>query len=387
MTTENNLTPDQAFGARPMARPNVARSREEVRRQSSGFSRSETVNQIKQRLQDGSPAPQPSTEGGAPEEQPKVRTPEPEAEKKEAAPSEAPATETDSGDGGEVEEDLIEYLDDFASSLELEPDQIRGLKSKVKVNGEEVEVSLADALSSYQFAKANTEERQKLRAQEREFNTLHEERMQSVQKTIEESKAYHVAAAHVLSQDLQRPEIAALKEQDPGAYLQWMDLVNQRHAALQQSYQQLVQREAQIQSEAFEQRRKAALNRLHDAIPDVDTEERRAKIFKVLEAGGVPREEAVGITDDRILVFASKFADMQERIAQYEAREAQAKKQLKQVVDKPKAGVRKPRQSKSGVNRKAIDAAKDSVRGQTGRRGVLAKAQAINAILQNSRKR
>lgn len=394
MNGPQNLSPSETPSGRPLASSSNAgmRSRDEVRANTSRQSAQERSAQIFDVLKKGrEEAAQP----------PKAEAPPPPAEvddldegedveedttldTDDAEPDSAPDTDEDDGD---EHHGSVQSLADLAKAFDMDEEDLKSLKATIKVNGRTEEITLGEALSNTQFAKANTEKAQRLASREREFESSRNEKLQQVQQVFQSAKATHFAAVNVLQQELQSQEVQQLKQQDPQAYVQWQDLANQRMGQLQTSYQQLLAQEQQALEAHRAETRKAGLSRLRDALPDFDTPERKTKIRSVLAEFGASEQEMKQILDDRLLLFASKYADMAERLQALEAEKAGTSKRAKAVVEAASASRPAPQRNTSAtISRKKVESARKQIQGKKGHAARDATKTAIMTALQEGRK-
>lgn len=336
----------------------ASRTQAEVRANAARRPMSEQVAAVKAKLYG-----KPETETPAPTEAPEA----PEVEAREA-----PDTQID--DATDSAEDSIEYLDDLISTLGVDAEAFKSLKAKTKVDGQEVEATLAELLSSYSFTAKNTQTAQKLAADMRRLQAERTEQLQALKAEVDKAKQIAQATYSVIQGQMQSPGIQALREQDSKAFLAWQDLTARQAAAVQQHYNQIVQYEAAQAAQAREQFEQAATRQLRDAIPDWDTKERRDRIKQVFADAGGSESEMAMILDPRIIKLASDFADLQDEVKRYKAAEAEAKKLAKESP-KPtaRAGAPVPRNTLA----KQVEAAKAAQKGLRGRAALAASAETI----------
>ena len=326
-------------------------------------------------------APESAAEPSEPTEPGPDASPE---EEPSAAPAEdEQAHESDSDD----EFELPDRLDELASAFELDADYVSGLTQTVKVNGEEIEVTVADAFAGYQHASANQEKARQLTATQRRMEAEHTERLAEVNKLYTDGQVAAAAAIHVIQQEVNAPEIQALKTSDPGEYLKWQAHSEQKVAQLKEAFRQLQARQAAILEEEQGKLKQAGLARLRDEIQDFDTPERYKKIESVFSEFGAGQEEIGSVLDDRIILLASRYADAKARLAELEQKDAAGKKKARQVVAKSKVANKSPRRSPAQQNADRTKAAKADIAKKRGHGRRRAIAGAIFNKIQEGRNR
>lgn len=349
--------PASAGTPAPAAR---ARSREEVRAGAQRLSTTEQVQAIKDRFQNrqaNDPArPAPSD----------AREPAPEA-REEAQTVQGPDDDADS-------EASFEYLEDLAETLGVDAEAFLGLKSKIKVNGEDLETTLKEALGNHQRTAALTQKEQQLAASRDRFLAEQTENLAQLKQQFDAAKQYQAAAFQVLEAEMNRPEMQYLKQSDPASYLAWQGQFERQKQLITQSYQQIVASENAAAQQHRERIGQEAVNYLRSRIPDFDTRERFEKMAKVFQNRGIPVNEAKAILDPRILHFVSDFADMEAKLAAYEKAEAKAKDLARKT---PPASVRIGAPKPKDGSAKQIAEAKKAQSGLRGRNAIQQAAAAI----------
>lgn len=383
MSQAPNPTPAPTNAA-PSETPsgNTSRSQAEVRAAARPMSLVDRANAIEKALiarrQAEESAPQVEDDA-TPREGAHSETPPPAPE--EEAREDLDEVDDDATDSQDA--DMIERLDDLLSMLEVDGETFGSLKTTIKVDGKDVEVTLGEALKSHQFAARNTQKAQELAAQQRKLEAEATERVRELKQTLDQGKAMHHAAYAVMQEELQSPALAQLRQSDPAQYLQSVEYLQQRMGKLEQSYNNLLAYEAQQGEQLMMQRRERGLQQLQELIPDFDTEARRGKIAKVFADRGVTPAEMGSLVDPRIWHLVSEFADLQEKVAAYEAREKDAERIARKVARKEprtaKAGGEQP--TRKGISKKALAEHKARIQGAKGMRRLDASASALQDIL------
>jgi hypothetical protein len=206
--------------------------------------------------------------------------------------------------------------DAFAKLVAEKPD----LMVKIKVNGETIEVPLSELPNGYSRTedyKAKTaavaEERRQLEAQKASLDT---DLKAQYANQLEEATNLFAQFDPVLA-EARNINWAALKAQDPAAYVQAQDAVNERIAAIQQMNAQVEkvrgetqqQQEQQMLTERAERFDRAA-EEIVKARPEL-ADEAKFKTFagetvEFLKGIGFTGEEIVDALDHRVLTLADK---------------------------------------------------------------------------------
>ena len=224
----------------------------------------------------------------------------------DADEAEAPATE----------DDATEPADEAAEPDESTPEQT----VTVKVNGEDMEVPLSEALAGYsrlQDYKAKTAEvAEQRRAVESERANLATDLKAEYANQLEQATNLFSQFDGVLN-EARNIDWQALKQADPAAYLQAQDAVQERLSAIQQM-QAEVQRQRgeaqQGQAQRAEQERAERFNLAADEIvkshPELADEgmfrEFATQAVESLRGQGFTNEEIADSVDHRVLGLADK---------------------------------------------------------------------------------
>ena len=199
--------------------------------------------------------------------------------------------------GGEPDPKTDDKKPDPETPLKRDPDEKVEL-FKVKVSGEEKEVTLADLQKGYM-----------MESDYRKKTTDVSERSKALEAKAAEIDAQLSEAQSLLELDLnnlESPEMLELKEADPEEYLKQFDKVQKRV----NSFNKLKEKRLKEQSEKHAKQAEAELEALERAIPEWLDKDVRAKeangVFKALETVGFKPEELKGLSDHRMFVVARK---------------------------------------------------------------------------------
>jgi hypothetical protein len=225
----------------------------------------------------------------------------------------------DSDKEPEPEEDATDTAEDVEEPEESTPASDETLVT-VKVNGEERQVPLSEAIAGYSRTedyKAKTaavaEER---RAVEAERASLDVNLKAQYANQLEEATNLFAQFDPVLS-SAQNINWEALKESDPAAYVQAQDAVQERLTAIQQMnahVAQIRQETQQRQQQELQAEREQRFNQAADKIVELRPEladEAKFRTFAdetvtYLKEGGFTGEEIIDALDHRVLTLADK---------------------------------------------------------------------------------
>ena len=225
-------------------------------------------------------------------------------------------------DSEEVDEDqdLIEALDEDADDEDTESPQEVDLeaKVKVKVDGEEFEITVEEATRGYQRERdyvRKTEEVANLKKALLDESSQLKQGLEMVQSFMTaELKAYDEV------------DWAALKAENPNEYLlkrEEYDSAVNRIKGVYATYQQVVQAEQVKQQELAQEAAQAELTRLGEIMPELTNEEtRKAKGQQWLNAAqslGFSEEEFLSVADHRLFIMLDKAMKYDALIAKREA--------------------------------------------------------------------
>lgn len=382
--TGKNEVETAPSGAPILAQGRKAYSKAEIRAlASSGATPHERAQRIATTLNQTPPEPETPTDEKA--QEPSSQR-EPAASTPEEAPSEPAPSEQDSdGGGGDGEAVSLDTLEALAEQLDVDVDALHGLKATVKVNGETQEMSLGEALQSAQHAKANAQRTEKLVAAERQFEAERGQQLQAWGEAVQAIKQRHIAASQVLEAEFRSPEVQALREQSPADYLRWQEMKDRRIAELESSFNQISAYEAQVQQEALNARKQAGIRRLREAIPDIDSSERQAKLEAVFVEFGGTGQDMRNVIDERLLILVNAYAEARDRVIELETQWEASSAKARQLAEETQSAQARP-QRKRDTSKKKLDQAKANMKGKRGYSGRKATQQAIFTALQEKRR-
>lgn len=363
MTFKANLTVDE-FKAMSGSEPagSNARSRSEVRANARKQSTAERAREIQDKLRAKSTEdPGEVTQSSEPEPTPErqSRTVE-EAPAAENAPTETSEETTPKPTERARQSDAqpsMASMSDVANALGVDAADLRNVTTTVTVDGEEVQVNLGEALDSYRFQSSTTKVRQELRDRQRAIEAERNEALRTLHAQHEQAQLQLQAAKQVLLADFNNPDVQAMR-QDPeqaALFLQVQEATARQLGQLETLSTQLAANARQQRDAETQRRRVETATFLRSEISDYDSDERKAAMVNVLRDAGLDDNEIRNVDDRRVLLFVSKYADLQKRVKELEAEKASnardAKKVAKQAkgakVNSPEAGSRRMSKAKS----------------------------------------
>lgn len=221
-------------------------------------------------------------------------------------------------EGDDPDDTLDDEVDDEADEA-TEDDAPLQTKHKVKVDGEEIEVTLDEALAGYQRQQAFTKKTQAL-AEER--NALQTEAQATVQARQEYLDRLEIVEK-ALTGGATEPDWAQVKKDNPAKYAEMRTAWQERQEQLSslQAEQQRVRKE---QKDALETERERILTaeaeRLEAAIPEwaADPDAKRTEQSKIVQFAqntyGFTPDDLGSVVDHRVILLlrdAMKYQDLQ----------------------------------------------------------------------------
>ena len=277
----------------------------------------------------------------------------------------------------EPEDVTLETIDDVAKALGVDPnDLLANLKMRIKVNGEERLVSLKEAQTGQQleadYRRKTTELAEQRRAVEQEIaqrqTELHAQAVQTAQAMS--------VAEQALYAELNTPQMAQLREQNPAEWLMRERGVQEKLAHLQQARQQAaIQWQQQQETSAAEQQRQfqnylqsesEALQRSLDSRGVQWDGDNKAKLSNFLmERYGFSAQDVGQVYNHRLVLLA---LDAMQATAKVQDVEMKAAKVKEKVASLPKVVPPGKVQGKVQVQAKVIAGLKGRLK-QTGKMG------------------
>ena len=242
---------------------------------------------------------------------------EPQAEEAKAQPEPSAEQSEEYSDASQFEEQDVS-----AEEAESQEEEVEELpKYRVKVSGEEVEVSLDELLNGYSRTADYQKKTQSL-AEQRKAVEADRVKIDEAAKTRETYAQRLQVIEQLLQQQDQGQDLASLKSEDPIAYAVAMGEKMERDKQLQavQMERQRVQQEQQSHQQAQLQKHiQAEQAKLVEAIPefkdDVKAEVIRRDIRNYAKAQGFTDQELSQVYDSRAVLALYKAAQYDKLMA------------------------------------------------------------------------
>jgi len=272
----------------------------------------------------------------------------------EAEPAETEVIEepevVESGDTEPAE--TIQFLDELFEHEGYDLDQVRGLKVKTKVDGEQGEISLKELVDSFQMGEAGTKRFEKAKKLREQFD----DELNVARQSLSEEYSRLDTLVKTVYEEIQSEDLEKLREEDPGEYAAQVQERNKRIENLGKVQNEAILTQRKAIADLYVDRVSKEKELLRSAVPawsDTETFKSEAQQIRtyLLDMGfraedidgkvdkdGFPINQ--GIVDHRAFVIARKamLFDQSSQVA------SPKKQKLKTL---PKVGSGKP---KSKVN-------------------------------------
>lgn len=315
---------------------------------------------------DTGPEPEEVTKETQPEE-PEEITEEAESDEEEAEDEGFNESEDEDSDEDEPEEDSeepqIESLSDLAEALEIPVEELQAnLKTKIKVQGEELEVTLAELAQGYQkdadYRKKTTE----LSENRRQFEAAYGMANDRLNREFQQLGQLLNTVKSMAVPQVDPAELEYLKQTDPSAYLirkneleEAQGRFNHITQAAQQAYAQHAEQLQAMQQQAQQAAIERAREELPHRVPDFGPKVKEAlDSYLTSEHYGYTPEELAQITDPRLIELVHKAHLWDSKGKDVEVTTKKVKKLPK--VQSPKGAGVKPKSTR-------IDKAKARLKG------------------------
>ena len=266
--------------------------------------------------------------------------------------------ESDEQEAQDEEEALsFSSINELAEALEMTPEQfLEDFKGKVKVDGQEDEVSLSEALNGYQRQADYQRKTAELAENRRQFEQAVQQQHLAIQQEHDVAQASLQAAEEVLLQEFQGIDWSTLEQADPGQAALYRQKYQERYAQIQNYQQQYNQqkqvREAQM-AQAVQQVRAQEAQALLKARPDW-TKDTDKEVSTFLASNGVPHEVINGMNHHSVWLLAKELMDLRAEKANTKKAVEAAKAKVKPLPKMLKPGAKKA--SKTNEKAKALRA-------------------------------
>lgn len=264
---------------------------------------------------------------------------------------EVKASEEDDEEGAD-EGDPIRSIDELAEAFGMPLEDLQQqLQVKVKINGQEREVTLGELQAGYQKGEAFDERKAALQRERQEFE-------QEATKVVDHYRSQLLDAGRLIQMNMQAltgslnsPEMQQLKAQNPGQYAARALEIQQRQQYLQQMMQQQADAYAQVNAEQqnkqrqqMEQYLSEQAGLLEQKLPNLNRDE----LVDYLTTQGVDDSIMGKFTEHQLVILAHKAM-------LYDKVQSQARPAAKKVRDLPKFAKPGKRQQPKSASRKQAE--------------------------------
>jgi len=261
-----------------------------------------------------------------PREAPVAAAPEPTPEPQEAAPEAEAAPEPEYVNG-----------EDFLAKSNLDRESFLQLPWRVKVDGQESDVPLADILKSYQLEKHVQAKSISLAEKQKAWEAEQAQAKTTYEQSLKDAKALSDLAKQQLLSEFQNINWNELYQQDPALWSALQMQFNNRAGAIENSLAQIKQKQdelAQGQQQEREKMLQAEQGKMFDKWPAW----RDTKVFEAAKAEIRDYGHAEGYTDAELsAIYDHRFMSTLIKAARYDALQAKAPEVTKRVRTAPKA--------------------------------------------------
>lgn len=246
-------------------------------------------------------------------------TDEVEEDTEEVDESEESKVEDEEAEPEESEEETFETVADLAEALELDEDEFsQSIKTKVKVGGEEREVTLAELKAGYQMESDYRRKTAELSEQRKAFETERDEYQQSFKQQAMQQAAVLNGVEQMLMSEMNSDEMAKLRQENESAWvakrLEFQDRyqkLNQLRQEAANHYNQQMQQFQEQQQQELQEYRAKEMEALQSKLT-LDDSARKAITDAAIDIG-LSKEEVMQITDHRLIVGLHELAKLREQ--------------------------------------------------------------------------
>lgn len=247
------------------------------------------------------------------------------------------------------EETSFNTIYELAEALEQDPeDFLSSIKARVKVNGEESEVSLSEALKGYQLEADYRRKTAELADQRREAEQAREEinrQAHEYQDRMSDLSMTADLATQTLMAEYNGIDWNRLREEDQTEYLIRQQDYNARMNQIQQAKQAMAQQAAEVHQKQISEILPKELNAVRRAIPEWDNEDtmkaEQKQVSEYLITSGYSKDEIANLYDHKAVVIARKAMLYDMAKSKHNTQSEPGKKVVKKVTKILKSGARK----------------------------------------------
>lgn len=281
-------------------------------------------------------------------------------------------TEVEVDESEEEESDapwMPSNLEELAAAMEVEPDDLKSIRVKTKVDGVEGEATLSDVIKSYQFDKSLTERSEAFSHEKKQFAEQLEKVQAQVSQKLQDAETLTLLMEERLQGDIAQVDWDTLRIENPAEwsvkrqeFMEKIGEVESAKAQIVQSREAEMQKATQDRATLHKQMLDYNQSQLLDAIPEFKDSEvlksEMAGIKDYLKANNVSDEEINTIVDYRMVVLARKAKAYDEM--QTKAQPAKMKAKGKPKFTKPGSVKSKQNQQDSRTNARYKRASKSN---------------------------
>lgn len=274
--------------------------------------------------------PQPTEPAGDPEKEPtdSEETSEPDAE------ADAP----------------IETVEHLAEAMGASPEEVlSSIKVKVKLDGEEREVTLAEQNAGYLRQEDYTHKTMRLAEDRRQFETERDQSYATHQQKAQEVLELYARAHKMVEAEMNSETMAELEELDEGRWAYLREKQRQKMQRIEQETAQVMAQHQQLTQHRTQQRMQREFSRIQGEVPNWGTEH-VGRVQSTMRAYGFTDQEAASVVDGRFVLAMHELGQLREENAKL--RTASDKDKVKQEAVKKQVR-RLPRLVKPGTSQKA----------------------------------
>jgi len=292
-------------------------------------------------------------------------------EESEEYTDDSPETEDDESDEREAEEESedpqFHSVDELAEALELSPEDFKNqITAKVKVNGEEKEVNLAELAKGYQLESDYRQKTMDLADNRRAFEEESQAIKNELGTRLQEATNIVATLEQSIMGEYNSIDWNTLRTTDPAEYAALQTDYENRYKSIQQLKAQAANANQQLQSEQMAKQQEQLTQRLQkesEALVDLIPEWKDASVAKQEKAEMRDFLKQYKFTDDEIANLADHRIVLMIRDAQ-KGKKVATKKDvaLKKVVKAPKLQKSGSKPSKQTIQKQKFKDLKARVR-------------------------
>lgn len=310
-------------------------------------------------------------------EQAEERTANPEAEREPGLQSQAQGAQDGAAEPAEIEGDPqtaepeksvetsedasqeaydpIESIDDLAEALGLTPEEVRAsIRDKVKVDGQEIEVTLAEKTAGYLRQEDYSKKTMRLSEDRRQFETERDQAYVAYQQTTQQALEALSRSQKLLQAEMDSETMRELEHLDREQWGYLREKQRDRMQQIEREAAQMLQQQQQYQAYEVQRRQQREIQRVRAEHPDW-SDAHNARVTQAMKAFGFTEQEAGNVTDGRLLLAMHELGKLREENAQLreatdtsKAKQEAVKKQVRKLprLVKPGSG-QKPKGSRT----------------------------------------